>query len=86
MSKLQTPKPFRLINFRGLKGLGIPFQVYMSEQILQNSEVCIRSLAFIRRLRVHGILRANIKCKIIEFSFECLKIAEEPKVELRLIK
>ena len=49
------------INFRGLKGFGIPIQVYMSERILQNSEVCIRSLAFIRRLRIHGILRANIK-------------------------
>ena len=86
MTKIQTPKPFRLINFRGLKSLGISPQVYMSEQRLQNSEVCIRSLAFIRRLRVHGILRANIKCKFIEFSFESSKIVEKPKIELGFVK
>ena len=61
----------RIINFRGLKGLGIVFRVYMSEQILpSNSEVCIRSLAFIRGLRVLDVLRANIKKEALWASWQ----------------
>ena len=52
-----------LINFRGLRVLGILLQVYMSEQIPLSSQVCIRFRIHPRqKLRFRrGVLRANIK-------------------------